>query len=129
MAARYQGFDSLTPAATVVGATRWSNVANGPTEKVAGYSSASSGLAIYASGSLDLQKDGKGAETFGTSFAAPRVAATMATLHKQNPQMSSAQIEHLMKTKFTHQLETSSGSVSVLDYHKSSDLMVGRASQ
>lgn len=117
-----------TPNATMVGATRWFKTSAGPQERVAAYSNVNSGVDIYASGSLDLKKDGKGADTFGTSFAAPRVAAMMASLHKANPNMSSAQIEHLMKTKFTHQLQNGNSSVAVLDFHKYSDFMVGRRS-
>ena len=117
-----------TPEATMVGATRWFNSKGGPQERIAAYSNVNSGVDIYATGSLDLKKDGKGADTFGTSFSAPKVASMMASLHKANPQMSSAQVEHLMKTKFTHQLQGDSGNVSVLDYSLSSDFMVGRKS-
>lgn len=119
-----------TPEATLVGATRWFRGAQGqgPTERVAGYSNRTGGVDIYASGSLDAIKDGIPAETQGTSFAAPRVAAMMASLHKANPNMSSAQIENLMKTRFTHQLQNGNSSVAVLDFHKYSDFMVGRRS-
>ena len=118
-----------TPAATMVGATRWNNGNSGAQEQVADYSNVNSGVDIYASGSLSLNNNQK-ADTHGTSFAAPRVAATMAALHKQNPQMSSAQIEALMKQSLTHSLNGSAGgSVSVLDYQKSSDFMVGRNPQ
>jgi hypothetical protein len=115
-----------TPEATMVGATRWTNGSAGLKERVAGYSSNDSGVDIYASGSLSVSgkqvKDGE-----GTSFAAPRVAATMAELHKKHPNMTSAQIESFMRQSLTHPLNTSSGgTVSVLDYHKSSDFLVGR---
>ncbi len=119
-----------TPEATMVGATQWFKGQNGsgPTERIASYSNRTGGIDLYASGSVDLLKDGNPAETQGTSYAAPRVAAMMASLHRANPNMSSAQIEHLMKTKFTHQLENGNSSVAVLDFHKYSDFMVGRRS-
>ena len=117
-----------TPAATMVGATRWSQGASGPVERQAEYSNVNSGVDIYASGSLSTNGDQK-AEEHGTSFAAPRVAAAMAALHKANPKMSSAQIESLMHNSLTHGLNTGNGSISVLDYGKSSDFMVGRAPQ
>ena len=117
-----------TPAATMVGATRWSQGASGPVERRAEYSNVNSSVDIYASGSLSTNGDQK-AEDHGTSFAAPRVAATMAALHKANPKMSSSQIEGLMRNSLTHSLNTGGGDVSVLDYGKSSDFMVGRAPQ
>jgi hypothetical protein len=112
-----------TPQATMVGATRWFESSKGLVEKPANYSNKNSGVDVYASGSLagvPYRPD------LGTSFSAPRVAATMATLHKQNPKMSSAQVEALMMSKLTRELDTSSGSISVLDFQRSSDLMVGR---
>ena len=116
-----------TPQATMVGATRWFENENGLTERVANYSSVQSGVDIFASGSVATKVSGR-ADTFGTSFAAPRVAATMATLHKLNPSMSSSQIENLMKSSLTHNLNSGNGSqVDVLDYQMSSNLMVGRA--
>ncbi len=115
-----------TPQATMVGATRWFDNGNGLTEKVAGYSSVQSGVDIFASGSVATKVSGQ-ADTFGTSFAAPRVAATMATLHKMNPSMSSAQVENLMKNSMTHSLNSGNGGqIDVLDYQTSSNLMVGR---
>ena len=116
-----------TPQATMVGATRWFDNGNGLTEKVADYSSVQSGVDIFASGSVATKVSGQ-ADTFGTSFAAPRVAATMATLHKLNPSMSSSQIENLMKSSLTHNLNSGNGGqIDVLDYQMSSNLMVGRA--
>lgn len=114
------------PEVTSVGATRWSNGAGGPKERRADYSNHSQGTDIYASGSVDFDGDQK-AESFGTSFSGPRVAATMAKLHKDNPKMSSDQVENLMKTRLTHDLNSGSKSkLKVLDYHKSSDYLVGR---
>jgi hypothetical protein len=117
-----------TPEATMVGATRWNNGSKGLQEQIAGYSNVNSGVDVFASGSLSLENDQK-ADVHGTSFAAPRVAATMATLHKQNPTLSSSQIEALMRSSLTHQLDNGNSSVSVLDYQKSSDFMVGRNPQ
>jgi hypothetical protein len=114
-----------TPEATMVGATRWFQKDGELKEVVANYNSTNSGNDIYASGSVGLKHQQK-ADTWGTSFAAPKVAATMATLHRLNPNLTSSQIEALMKASLTHQLETGSGSVPVLDYQKSSNLMVGR---
>jgi hypothetical protein len=113
------------PEATVVGATRWTKGQKGPQEHLATYSNENSGVDIHASGSLSTDGD-QTADAQGTSFASPRVAATMATLHRLNPRMSSSQIEHLMSQSLTHQLDNGNGSVGVLDYQKSSDLMVGR---
>lgn len=110
-----------TPEATLVGATHWRSSGGQLTESVADFSGNNSGNDLYASGSVGL-KQPKSAETFGTSFAAPRVAATMATLHRQNPNMSSSQIEGLMMSNFTEQLYTGNGPIAVLDHQKSSDL-------
>jgi hypothetical protein len=114
------------PEVTSVGATRWSNGPDGPTETRAQYSNRSQGVDIYASGSVDYDGDQK-ADDFGTSFSSPRVAATMAALHGQNPNMSSSQIENLMRNQLTHDLNGGSqGEIKVLDYQKSSDFLVGR---
>lgn len=113
------------PEVTTVGATRWVNSENGPVEQSANYSSRSAGIDIFASGSVDYDGDQK-ADNWGTSFSAPRVASTMAELHRQNPTMTSAQVENLMRNRLTHNLNTGSGEVQVLDYQKSSDVLVGR---
>lgn len=108
---------------TSVGATRWmENSAGELKEYRAGYSSKSNGVDIYASGSVGL-KDPSKADEWGTSFAAPKVAAGMAALHKQNPEMSSAQVEALMRKKLTHPLNTSSGTLEVLDYKKNFEFL------
>lgn len=41
----------------------------------------------------------------GTSFAAPRTAALTAELHRRHPQLSSAQVETLLRNQFTSQNE------------------------
>jgi hypothetical protein len=81
------------------------------------YSSRSDGVDIYASGSVDYDGDKKADDT-GTSFSAPRVGATMAELHRQNPKMNSAQVENLMRNSLTRELNTGSGKIQVLDTQK-----------
>jgi len=107
---------------TSVGATQWKYDEQGKLrESTAAYSSGSEGIDIYASGSVGF-KDPNKKEVGGTSFAAPRVAAAMAELHKQNPHMSSAQIEALMKQKLTHKLPglpQDQSDQKVLDFGKS----------
>lgn len=107
---------------TSVGATRWFNNNGQLTEKRAGYTNEGGGADIYASGSVDFNADQR-ADSQGTSFAGPRVAATMAQLHRDNPDLSSSQIEGLMKQSLTHSLDTPSGSVAVLDYNKSFEFL------
>ena len=77
-----------TPEATMVGATNGA----GKRAKIADYNSLAE-VDIYANGSLQ----GQGA---GTSFAAPRVAAVMAELHKRFPDLDSEQIEGKMQENF-----------------------------
>ncbi len=68
----------------------------------AAYASNSSGVDIYANGTVG--------ESEGTSFAAPRVAVTMAKLHRLHPDKSSAQIEQMMTQNLTEQgCEANSG--------------------
>ena len=113
------------PEVTSVGATRFMDDKGGVKERTAQYSSRSEGVDIYASGSVDYDGDQK-ADNWGTSFSAPRVAGTMAELHRQNPSMTSSQIENLMRNRLTHDLNSGSGQIQVLDYQKSSDFLVGR---
>ena len=109
---------------TSVGATRWYENENGDLKEYrAKYSSDSSGIDIYASGSIGLQ-DPERADSWGTSFSAPKVAATMAELHRLYPNLSSAQIEDLMKSNLTHDLNTgSAGTIQVLDYQKNFEFL------
>jgi len=109
-------------AVTSVGATRWREKDGELSESRARYSSNSEGVDIYASGSLGFQDSTK-AETFGTSVAAPRVAAAMTELHKLNPSMSSSQVESLMKQRLTHSLNTGNGDIQVLDYSKNFEFL------
>lgn len=115
---------------TSVGATRWYRNGSDLKEVPANYSTKSSGIDIWASGSVadapfPGSRQSQNASTFGTSFAAPRVSAAMAQLHKDNPTMSSAQIENLMKSKLTHQLPTRQGDLPVLDYGATADYLAG----
>jgi hypothetical protein len=75
----------VTPDVTAVGALDQG--------KAAQYSSKFAEVDVYANGSIEDSK--------GTSFAAPRVAATMAGLHGTHPELSSSQVENLMKQQFT----------------------------
>lgn len=107
---------------TSVGATRWYG-AEQLRETRANYSSKNGGVDVYASGSVAGTKDANKAENFGTSFAAPRVAAAMAQLHKDNPSMSSAQVEALLKKNLTHSLATPQGQLEVLDFGKTASYL------
>lgn len=95
-------------AVTSVGATQKSGTSQ---EGRAEWSSVSGGVDVYANGTAS-----EGVE--GTSFAAPRVAATMAQLHKDNPKMTSSQIENLMRNSLTKNLNTGGGQIQVLDHSK-----------
>ena len=103
---------------TSVGATRFFSNGGRLEERRAKYSNPDPGVDIYASGSLGLQ-DPNSADEYGTSFAAPRVAATMAELHQQHPRLTSSQVESLMKNALTHNLDSDMGSLQVLDQAKS----------
>ncbi len=109
-------------AVTSVGATRWFQNGNSLREVRAGYSSRGPGVDIYASGSLGNNNHSR-MDTAGTSFAAPRVAATMAELHRRNPTMSSAQVERLMRDNLTHGLSDSRGQMEVLDHQRTADFL------
>ncbi len=94
-----------TPVATVVGATEGH-------KKVADYSTQGPEVDIHALGDL-----GHGGETIqGTSFAAPRVAAEMAKLHAENPTLGSHEIESLLHKGLTHQVNSNTGTISILDF-------------
>lgn len=111
-----------TEEVTSVGATRWFETSEGLQERRADYSSRSEGVDIYASGSngyADLNR----AEAMGTSYASPRVGATMAELHRQNPELSSSQVESLLSQSFTHQLNDSEGQMQVLDFGRSFEFL------
>lgn len=108
-------------AVTSVGATQ---VNNGK-EVQAGYSSVSGGVDIYANGTLQPVQ-GQQFPVEGTSFAAPRVAATMAQLHKDNPTLSSAQVENLLKQSLTNPMNGIGGSIRVLDQTRTQAYLGGQ---
>ena len=103
-------------AATMVGATQW---LNSGTERVAPYSNPGE---IYAAGGVALGEPGV-ASASGTSFAAPRIAAIMAELHQQHPNLSSAEIEEMVRRDYTHELQTPNGVIQVLDYEKTYEFL------
>ena len=111
-------------AVTSVGATRWYKNGNDLKEVRAGYSSRGNGVDIYASGSLGAQNHQQ-ASALGTSISAPRVAATMAELHRRYPQLSSSQVENMMKNQLTRSMSDSHGQMQVLDHQRTADFLAG----
>ncbi len=105
-----------TPEVTNVGATRWLN--NG-TEQIAPYSTRDPGIDIYASGSVGNGVNQNRMNTWGTSYAAPRVAGAMASLHGNHPGMPSGAVENLMRNRLTHEL----GPERVLDFGLAEEYM------
>lgn len=99
------------PSATVVGATS----SEGGRERVADFSSDSQEVDLFASGTFDPDPRVQGDEQVGTSFSAPAVAATMARLHLQNPDLSSAQIESALIQNETHLVGGDGGLVASLN--------------
>ncbi len=101
-------------AVTTVGATDSGIRPNGTIgTRQASYSSQSNGVDIYANG--NLQAGGPFSQTIqGTSFAAPRVAAVMADIHRQNPQYTSTQAENALRQQMKYSLTTGGQSVPVL---------------
>lgn len=90
---------------TVVGAAGDSGIAD--------YSSRYSQVDIYADG--DSVDPLSGESSSGTSYAAPRVAAVMASLHALYPQATSEEVEEMMRTELTRQVGIEDGIVSVLN--------------
>lgn len=78
--------DLVTPDTTVVGALE-----NG---QPAAYNGDLTSINIYAPGAASIPSLNE--TVHGTSFAAPRVAAALARLHGQHPELSSAQVESLV---------------------------------
>ena len=95
---------------TSVGATETRPVGGRMRVTRADYSSNSNGVDIYADG----RAPGSNKST-GTSFSAPRVAAVMSDLHRQNPDLSSQDVENLMKQALTYPIETVGGEIDILD--------------
>lgn len=87
---------------TAVGATRWRN---GNSEYLADYSTRDPQVDMYASGSVGNSFDENKMNKLGTSFAAPRVAAAMATIHQNYPGMPSSSVENMMRNSLTHELD------------------------
>lgn len=128
------GNDGLTPkvpadfeknllendAVTSVGATQVTRGNGNAQETRASYSSVSGGVDIYANGTLS--EDGPW-PIQGTSFSSPQVGATMAQLHKDNPTLSSAQIETLMLNRLTDRVADGQSTINVLDNEETRDYL------
>lgn len=98
-----------TAGVTTVGSTTHSE----GKARIADYSSRSP-QGLYADGGVDTDGDSKVDKT-GTSFSAPRVASAMATLHGLRPNLSSSQVEELLRQQMTKELYTGTGaSIRVL---------------
>ncbi len=111
-------------AVTSVGATQRSPWKGSGVER-ADYSSKSEGVDVYAAGGLGLYDNG-GQEVVGTSFAAPRVAAVMAELHRQYPGASSARIERLLQQQLTQSAPDGSSTLNVLDDQSTSQFLASQ---
>ena len=72
-------------------------------ENVASYSSRSGHVDVYADGTA---ADGT---SVGTSFAAPKVSAVMASLHAANPHASSDEIQRMLQTELAKNVTTPDG--------------------
>jgi hypothetical protein len=102
---------------TLVGATKSTQQNGRAQEGLASYTTPAPGVSVYADGDVsDISPNGKAEE--GTSFSAPRVADTMAALHRTFPNLNHRQIENLMLEHTTHALDTAQGAVAVLDPDK-----------
>lgn len=62
-------------------------------ERIGAYTNPDPGMDLYADGDV---KQGDRLVNWGTSFATPRVSATMAEIHRRNPGMTSAEVEALL---------------------------------
>ncbi|MFN8607073.1 MAG: S8/S53 family peptidase [Vulcanimicrobiota bacterium] len=102
-------FDNVlaTPETTVVGAT----AGQGQEERVAAYSSDYQEVDVYADGRAPLAAYPGEEPAQGTSFASPKVAGVMSSLHKLYPEKSSAEIEAMLKDELSHQLLSYDGRV------------------
>lgn len=89
--------DLCSPLTTNVGAAQ-----NG---RVADYSADFQGLSLYADGSLEFG----GSLHSGTSLAAPRVAAALAQIHGQQPELSSEAVELQLKQRLARLLGEAEG--------------------
>lgn len=103
---------------TSVGATQVDQSTG--TETRASYSSVSGGVDVYANGVLSRE-----APFEGTSYAAPRVGALMAQLHKDHPQLTSAQVENLIVNRFTDSVVDGGSHIQVVDQQRVFDYLSG----
>ncbi len=87
---------------TTVGSTRFNG--NGR-ERIAEYSTRDPQVDIYASGSVGTGRNQNVATQFGTSYAAPRVAGMMASLHGTRPGTPSNAVQNLMRNRLTHEVQ------------------------
>ena len=110
---------------TTVGATSY-NLQNGNwVENVADYNSPTSGINIYAWGSVGTSQDPNDVHEWGTSFAAPRVSAAEARLHQMFPNMSNADVSKLLTQDLTKTLPDygSNPAAPVLDYQQADNFL------
>lgn len=110
-------------AVTSVGSTRQGSTTGNVNR--AEYTSNSNGIDVYANGGTGYYQ-GNGQEVDGTSFAAPRVAAMMAELHRRNPNMSSAQVENLVQQQLSRNTTDRGTRMFVLDDQRTSSFLAGR---
>jgi hypothetical protein len=85
------------------------------TSHLASYTSPGPDVSIYADG--DVKWSGSEWENTlcGTSFAAPRVAAELADLHREHPDWTNAQTNQNLLQYRTHTLDSGKGAVPVLN--------------
>ena len=106
---------------TTVGATRWLKGPDGLREIVAPYSNQNPTVDVFASGSVATGQDQNVKTIWGTSYASPRVAGALASLHGNHPGSNSAQMRNLLNNRLTHQLP--GASAPVLDFQAAEDYM------
>ena len=106
----------VTPDVTNVGATRFLN--NGQ-ERIAPYSTRDPGIDLFASGSVGNGANQNRMNVWGTSYAAPRVAGAMASLHGNHPGMPSGAVQNLMRNRLSHDM----GQERVLDFRLAEEYM------
>lgn len=105
------------PEVTSVGAT----IILDGVEAPARYSSSGQGVDLYASGDKVMGQEfdsSQGLTGVGTSIAAPRVAAVMAALHRDHPELDSQQIEELLAR------ELATGPMALLDASRAQALLL-----
>lgn len=110
----------VNSAVTTVGATQWLQGSQGLRERVAPYSNLDPETDVYASGAVGNGVDVNRKHVAGTSYAAPRVAAALATLHGTHPGATTGQMRNLMQNRLTHTL---SGGEPVLNFESAEAYM------